>query len=149
MRRSRWTGGIAVLVATGAWIGNGASADLSLTGGSITLTVSAATAGSQPDPVDNTNCGLAWTTGGADPTQKITVRSSLGDPEFPLTVEAQSVTAGTATGSVAVSVLDTDLITDIAPNSTGSGQLHYQVSPTVAAGSGTESHTITYTITAQ
>jgi hypothetical protein len=149
MRRFRATFGIAALVLLVGAVGWSTGADLSLTGGSITLTVATAIAGAQPDVAGNTNCRLLWLTGGAEPTQKVTVRTSLSDPNYSLRVEARNVTAGTGTGIVPLSALDTDIITDIGPAAAGTCQLYYEAAATAAQGAGSESHTITYTITAQ
>ncbi|MBI5058800.1 hypothetical protein HZB60_03330 [candidate division KSB1 bacterium] len=141
--------GLAALALTGLIVARGAAADLSLTGGGITLVVASATAGSHPDPASDNTCGLVWTKGVADPTQKITARTSLGGPAFVLTVEAQSVVQGTGTGLVTLTTTDADLVTDITSTLSGSALLYYEVSATAPQGSGTEEHTITYTITAQ
>jgi hypothetical protein len=119
--------------------------ELALTGGNITLTVSTATAGQQPDPVTNSTCTLAWTSNQA--TRKITVATNLATQNFTLKVLAQSVTGGTAAPEATVTNTAADLVTGVS-RTTGGCTLRYTASATAAQGTGSDVHTVTYTLTA-
>ena len=119
--------------------------EVGITGGNITLTINSATAGSQPtDDVDNTTCDLAWSTNQS--SKKITVQTSLGSPNFNLKVIAQSVTGGTAGSEVTVGTSAQDFVSSIS-TTVGSCDLQYTASATLSDGTGSDIHTITYTMT--
>ena len=112
----------------------------------ITLTISTATAGSEPDPVTDETCGLLWTTN--ETGKKITVETDLNQQDFTLKVVATSVTGGIAASEVNFSVVGTtatDFVTSIS-ETVGSCTLKYTASATAAQGTGSDVHTITYTI---
>jgi len=118
--------------------------ELAVSGGDITLTISSATPGSDPtDATDNT-CGLDWTTNEA--SKKITVESDQASPTFTLKVQASSVTGGSGTAQVTITNAAQDFVTGVA-TTTGSCTLDYTASATAAQGTGSDVHTITYTIT--
>ena len=119
--------------------------EVGITGGNITLTINTATAGSQPtDAVDNTTCDLAWSTNQS--SKKITVQTSLGSPTFALKVAAQNVSGGTAGSEVTVSTSAQDFVSSIS-TTVGSCDLQYTASATLSDGTGSDVHTITYTMT--
>ena len=119
--------------------------ELALTGGNITLTISTATAGQQPDPATNSTCTLAWTANQAN--RKITVATSLLTQNFTLKALAQSVTGGTAAPEVTLSNTAADFVTGVS-RTTGGCTLRYTASATAAQGTGSDVHTVTYTLTA-
>ncbi len=119
--------------------------EAAIAGGNITLTISTATAGSDPDDATDATCTLAWTTNEA--SKKITVVTSEAAPTFTLKVVATGVTGGTAAAEVTVSTTATDFVTGVA-TTTGGCTLGYTASATAAEGTGSDVHTITYTITA-
>jgi hypothetical protein len=119
--------------------------EVGITGGNITLTINSASAGSQPtDAVDNSTCDLAWSTNQS--SKKITVQSNLGTPTFSLKVVAQNVTGGTAGSEVTVSTSAQDFVSSIS-TTVGSCDLQYTASATLGDGTGSDVHTITYTMT--
>jgi hypothetical protein len=119
--------------------------EAAISGGNITLTINTASAGSEPDDaVDNTTCDLAWTTNQA--TKKITAETDLAAPTFALKVLAQNVTGGTAAAEVTLSTTATDFVTGVA-TTTGGCDLQYTASATAAQGTGSDVHTVTYTLT--
>ena len=118
--------------------------ELALTGGNITLTVSTATAGQEPDSVTNNACSLAWTDNQAN--RKITVATNLASPLFTLKVLAQSVTGGSAAPEVTLSNTAADFVTGVS-KTTGGCTLRYATAVTAAQGTGTDVHTVTYTLT--
>lgn len=120
--------------------------ELAISGGNLTLTINSATAGSElDDATDSTTCDLAWTTNQA--TRKITVATDLGSPDFTLKVVAQNVSGGTAASEVTLSTTAADFVTAVS-QTTGSCDLAYTASATAAQGTGSDVHTVTYTVTA-
>ncbi len=120
--------------------------ELSIIGGNVTLAINSATAGSNPDDAtDNTTCELAWTTNEA--SKKITVATSLAAPSFTLKVVAEHVSGGTAAAEVTLSTTAADFVTGVA-TTTGDCALSYTASATAAQGTGSDVHTVTYTIAA-
>ena len=119
--------------------------ELAITGGNVTLTINTATAGSEPDDaVDNTTADLDWTTNEA--TKKITVATDQAAPTFTLKAVAQSVTGGTAAAEVTLSTTAADFVTTIS-TTTGGCDIQYTASATAAQGTGSDVHTVTYTLT--
>ena len=120
--------------------------EIGITGGNITLTISSATPGQDPDDAtDNTTCDLDWTTN--ETAKKITVETNLASPTFTLKVVAENVTGGTAASEVTLSDTATDFVTGIA-TTTGGCDLAYTASATAEDGTGSDVHTVTYTLTA-
>ena len=119
-----------------------------ITGGNITLTISTATAGSEPDSVTNNTCSLDWSTN--ENNKKITVETDIASPTFTLKVEAVNISGtgnkvGTAVGEITLSITPQDFIERIS-EATASCTLKYTASATAAQGTGSDVHTITYTI---
>ena len=121
--------------------------EAAIIGGDLELTINTATAGSEPDDaVDNTSCDLDWTTN--EDTKKITVETDQAAPTFTLKVVAQTVTGGTAAAEVTLSTTGAnDFVTAIS-ETTGGCDLQYTASATAAQGTGSDVHTVTYTLTA-
>jgi hypothetical protein len=120
--------------------------ELEITGGNITLTVSTATAGQDPDDATNNACGLQWTTNEA--TKKITVATDQNAPNFTLKVVASGVSGGTAAAEVTLDdTSDQDFVTGIS-TTLGSCTVNYTAQATAAQGNGSVVHTVTYTLTA-
>jgi hypothetical protein len=116
----------------------------------VTMTINAATAGSQPTAVsDNTTANLLWTTN-ATP-RKVQVKTGAAVPSgLTLTVAAQNIVkvgsgAPAAAGTVTLSTTDQDFITG-AGRSAGTCDLNYTAAATVDAVIQTNVITVTYTI---
>ena len=121
--------------------------ELSITGGNFTLSISAATAGSNPtDATDNTTTDLNWSTTDVA-SKKITVATSLASPTFTLKVVAQTVSSGTAAAEVTLSTTAADFVTGIS-TTIGTCDLSYTAQATAAQGTGSDAHVVTYTLTA-
>ena len=119
--------------------------ELGISGGNVTLTINTATAGSNPtDAQDNTTSDLLWTSN--ESSKKVTVATDLAAPNFTLKTLAQNVTGGTAAAEITLSTTVSDFVTGIG-STTGNCDLQYTASTTAASGTGTDSHTITYTLT--
>jgi hypothetical protein len=101
-------------------------------------------------PATNSASSFRYSAGNA--IRKITVRTSCTSPRFTLQVSG-TVTRGTAIAQGPVilnSGVATDFIRDIPRNSTnGRCTLNYTASATFANGTGTDTHTVTYTIATQ
>lgn len=110
--------------------------------GDVVLTISTAIAGQDPDPDTDSTSTLDWTQGLWD--TQITVETSLVSSNFTLKVEAISVVGGTGVGEIIISTTAQTLI-----NVSGDGNctLKYTGSALASDGVGTDTHTITYTIT--
>ena len=120
--------------------------ELSISGGNITLTINSATAGSNlDDATDGTTCDLLWTTN--ETSKKITAETDLASPDFVLKVTATNVSGGTAAAQVTLSTTATSFVTGIA-TTVGSCDLSYAASATAAQGTGSDVHTVLYTLTA-
>lgn len=134
-----------------------------ITGGDVTLTISTATAGQEPDPVTDEVTGLRYYAIAPTQKHKITVKTSLSSQNFTLTVEAINIvtgggggasgaSGGTAQGVVTLSTTPQDFIRDIEKGTLGVSHtctLKYTASATVSQGTGSDVHTITYTIVRQ
>jgi hypothetical protein len=118
--------------------------EIALTGGNITLTVNAATAGDDPDEAANGTCQLAWTVNTSN--KKITVATNQATFNHTLEVVATGVTGGTAAAERTLSTTAQDLVTGIT-TTLGGCTLDYTASATAAQGTGTVAHTVTFTIT--
>ena len=114
--------------------------------GTVTLTINTATAGSDLDSdVDSSTADLLWTTNEA--SKKITIETDQASPTFTLKAVAQTVTGGTAASEVTVSDTAADFVTGIA-TTTGGCDIQYTGEATASQGTGSDVHTITYTVTA-
>ena len=115
-------------------------------GGDLTINITTATPGSEPDAVQNSTRGLQWTTN--ETAQKVTVAADVAYSTYTLKALATGIVGG---GSAAAEVTfndanDHDFVTGVATE-VGSCTIRYTASATAAAGVGSEQHQITYTIT--
>lgn len=115
-----------------------------VSGGNVTLTINTATAGSEPDAQTDTSTSLAWTSNSTG--KKITAETDVAAPAFTLTVEATAVSGGTSAGPITLSTTAQSFVTGVA-TTTGGATLSYGASATASDGTGTEAHTVVYTIT--
>jgi hypothetical protein len=127
-------------------------ADISVLNGDVNLSILSAVAGQEPSSTINETRLLQWSTLALDPTKKITAQTSLGSPKFLLTARAVNITAGdgTAVGEVVLTTSASDFVVDI-PAGIPAGDpatctLRYTASATASDGTGTDLHTVTYTI---
>jgi len=122
--------------------------EVAITGGAITLTIDTATAGGEPTNATDATCTLDWTTN--ELTKKITVETTVGVPpqNFTLQVQATGVTGGTSGGLLTLThaAAAQDFVTGVS-QTIGDCTLSYTASATAAQGTGTDTHTVVYTIT--
>ncbi len=124
---------------------------ISVRGGNPTLSVTTAVAGSDPTPVVSTSNTVRYSAQAK--IAKITVKTTCTNQKFTLTVIATGVTRGVAAPAVTLlnGMAATDFITSIPTGwgGTSSPTLQYTAQPTFAQGTGTDTHTVTYTLVAQ
>jgi len=128
---------------------NGVSQTLTINGVAPTLTINAGTPGGQLTAVSNANCFLRYSTpNNPNVRWRITVSTSNTSPLYTLSVLALNPTAGTAGALVTLnSSTATNFVTNIRKNKTNATcYLQYTASATFAAGIGTDTHTVTYTL---
>ena len=121
---------------------------IQVSGGAVNFNVTTANvvAGQDEMSVSNSASQLLWGTNSG--TQKITAQTSLGSPLFTLKLLAVSPTQGTAASEFALSTTPTDFLLNIG-RSSGTCTLQYTAVALASQGTGTDNHTITFTIQAQ
>jgi hypothetical protein len=117
--------------------------EIVVTGGNLLLAINTATAGSEPTEVVDATAGLQWTSNATG--KKITVETDIASAEYTLKALATGVTGGAAASEVTISSGPQDFITGVA-TTTGSSTTRYTASATVSDATGSEVHTITFTI---
>jgi hypothetical protein len=122
---------------------------IQINGGTITLNITGANAIAGVDQMSsapNESSTLIWGTNSTP--RKITIRTNLTPQLFTLKAEALNPTVGTTAGEVTLSTAayDYNFITNIG-TSTGSATVRYTGVALASKGTGTDSHTITFTIT--
>ena len=122
--------------------------ELAITGGNVTLTINAAVAGADPTNDTDVSTTLAWTSNDTN-TKKITVATDI-NPTYTLTVQATATAGGTGLGAKTLTLAAgaQDFVGTIA-QTVGNCTLTYTASATAALGTGTDVHTVTYTLVDQ
>jgi hypothetical protein len=115
------------------------------------ITINAAVPGSEPTPKSNTGSKITYS--GKSYISKITVSTSCPSQKFDLSVIATGVTSGHGS-PVSVTLLNgmlaADFITSIPASATAiTATLRYTAAPQFSDGTGTDTHTVTYTQAAQ
>jgi hypothetical protein len=114
---------------------------------SLTLSAAAVTAGvNLMGPVTNSATSLLW--GFNSSLRKVTVKTNLAAPKFILKVLAVAPTQGTASPEVTLSTTAADFLINTG-RSSGSCTIQYSGCALASAGTGTDTHTITFTVAAQ
>jgi len=70
-------------------------------------------------------------------------------PSFTLKVQTTGVTDGTSAGQLTITNSAQNIVTGIPVTASGSGTLSYTASATAAQGTGSDIHTITFTIVSE
>jgi len=115
------------------------SINLSITGSSVI-------AGQDLMTVSDQSSTLLWGTNSSG--KKVTVRTNLAAPKYSLKVAAINPTSGTAASEVTLSTTSTDFLLNIG-RSSGSCAIRYTALALASQGTGSDVHTITFTITNQ
>lgn len=116
-------------------------------GGAVSFNINdaIAIAGQNSMSMTNTATQLQWATNSG--ARKITAATNLGTQLFALRLIAVSPTTGTAAPEITLSTVATDLMLNIG-RSLGSCTLQYTAVALASQGTGSEIHTITFTVTA-
>jgi hypothetical protein len=112
----------------------------------INITGSNAIAGQDQMLTTDQTSTMSW--GVNSSLKKVTVKTSLAVPKFTLQLVAVNPTIGTAASQVTLSTTANDLLTNIG-RSSGSCGLLYTAIALASQGTGTDSHTITFTVATQ
>jgi hypothetical protein len=96
--------------------------------------------------VTDQSSSIFWGTNSS--SRKVTANTDLAAPQFELRLVASSPTRGTPAPEFALSTIPQDLLLDIG-RSLGSSLLQYTGVAYASQGTGTDVHTITFTIVAQ
>lgn len=117
-------------------------------GGAINFNINdaIAIAGQNTMSMANTATQIQWATNSG--ARKVTARTSLGSQIFALRLLATSLTSGTAAPEQTLSTVDNDLLLNIG-RSLGTCTLQYTAVALASQGTGTDIHTITFTVTTQ
>lgn len=97
-------------------------------------------------PVTNSATSLLW--GFNSSLRKVTVRTNLAAPKFILKVLCVTPSQGTASPEVTLSTTAADFLINTG-RSSGTCTIRYSGTALASAGTGTDSHTITFTVAAQ
>lgn len=116
---------------------------LSTTAVNLNVSGAAVVAGQDLMTVSSDAAQLRWGTNSS--VKKITVQTNLPSPRFTLKLEAVNPTRGTAVPAVAVSSVARDLLLNMG-RSSGTATLRYTAEALASQGTGTDSHTLTFTI---
>jgi hypothetical protein len=121
---------------------------MQVSGGGVAFSIGEAQAVAGQDQIlmTNTSTQLLWGTNVS--ARKITVQSSLGTPRFTLRIFASGPTVGTASPEVTLGTLAADFLRNIG-RSSGTCTLRYTAVVLASLGTGTDNHTITFTMVAQ
>ncbi len=121
---------------------------LQVSAGSVNLNIasSSAVAGQDQMSVTDQSATLLWGTNSSG--RKITVNSSLATPTFTLKVLAVNPTQGSPASEVTLNSTPVDFILNVG-RSLGSCLIRYTGVALASQGTGTDAHTITFTIQAQ
>ncbi len=121
---------------------------LQISAGIVNLNISGsnAIAGQNQMMTTDQTSTLLWGTNSS--LKKITVNTSLASPLFTLQLVALNPTVGTASSQVTLSTTANDLLLNVG-RSSGSCGLMYTAIALASQGTGTDSHTITFTVQTQ
>lgn len=120
--------------------------EISVSGNPGTLTISAATPGSDPTPATDSSTTYAITTNGTG--KVITARIDAAMPTgLTLTVNLGAPSVGSSAGDVTLSTTAASVVTGIGPVADSSSTITYTLSATAEAVTGSGSKTVTFTLT--
>ena len=121
---------------------------LQVNGGALSLTIdgSGVAAGQDQMTTSDQTSSLGWGTNGG--SMKITAETNVAAPLFALKLLAVNPTAGTAAAEITLSTLASDLVLNVG-QSLGSCELRYTGVALASQGTGSDTHTITFTIQTQ
>lgn len=113
---------------------------------SLAITGTNAVAGQDIMTTSDQSSTLLWGINGG--TKKITVNTNVAAPLFALKIEALSPTQGTAAPEVTLTTAPSDFLLNVG-RSSGSCTLRYTGVALASQGTGTDAHTVTFTVQIQ
>lgn len=119
-----------------------------VTSGTVNLSISGALVIAGQDLMTTSNQATSLLWGVNSSNKKVTVRTSLAAPKFTLKIEAMGPTQGVSAGQVTISTIAQDLLINIG-RSSGTSVLRYTGEALASQGTGTDAHTITFTVVNQ
>lgn len=119
-----------------------------VTSGTVNLSISGAIVIAGQDLMTTSNQATSLLWGVNSSNKKITARTSLAAPKFTLKLEALAPTQGLSAGQVTLSTIDQDLLINIG-RSSGTSVLQYTGEALASQGTGSDGHTITFTVVNQ
>jgi len=122
--------------------------NVTVTGGAVSFTITGANAVAGQNTMSATNQATSLQWGINSSTKKVTVQTNLTTQLFALKLVALNPTVGTAASQVTITHTAQDFLTNLG-RSTGSCTLQYTAVALASQGTGTDSHTITFTIATQ
>ena len=122
--------------------------NIQLTAGSISLTITGSNAIAGQDQMTATDQSSSLLWGINSSQKKVTIQTDMGSQLFALKVEALNPTQGTAASEVTLSTTAADLLMNIG-RSSGNCSLKYTGVVLASQGTGTDSHSVTFTVQAQ
>ena len=114
----------------------------------LNLNISGSNAIAGQDQMMTTDQTSTFSWGINSSLKKVTVTTSLAAPKYTLQLAAVNPTVGTAASQVTLSTTANDLLTNLG-RSSGSCSLLYTAIALASQGTGTDSHTITFTVATQ
>ena len=121
---------------------------IQVSSGVVNLTVSGANAVAGQDLMTVVNQGTSLLWGINSSMKKITVATSLAAPLFSLKLRALNPTQGTAAPQVTLSPISADFLLNVG-RSSGNCSLEYTAEALASQGTGSDLHTITFTVQSQ
>ena len=122
--------------------------NVQVSGGAVSFTITGANAVAGQNTMSATNQATSLLWGINSSLKKITVRTNLATQLFSLELLALSPTSGTAAPQVTINNTAQDFLTNLG-RTTGNCTLQYTAVALASQGTGTDSHTITFTIATQ
>jgi hypothetical protein len=116
--------------------------------GTVNMSITGALAVAGQDLMSTTNQATSLLWGVNSSSKKVTIRTSLGTPKFTLKADAVNPTQGLAAGQVTITPTDKDFLLNIG-RSSGNCVIRYTGEALASQGTGTDPHTITFTIVTQ
>lgn len=116
--------------------------------GSVSLTISGANAIAGQDLMSVVDASTTFLWGTNVSQRKVTTQTNLGAPVFTLKVLASSPTQGTAAAESILGTTAQDFLINIGKSS-GSCQIQYTGEALASQGTGSDAHTVTFTVTVQ
>lgn len=119
---------------------------LQVNGGAVSLSISSGSvvAGQNQMTIVDQTTSLSWALNSSN--KRITVQTNLGAPKYTLKLLALAPSQGTAAAEITLSTTATNLITGVGRTANGLCTLKYTGVALASQGTGSDNHTITFTL---